>query len=599
MNRVGSPRRAFRAMRIRKMTVVMLLVVGIAITFSQAFVYGSGALVVAAGVGVAGVLTWILPVFLARIRTHVSDLKNAGTISQAKSLKAGGYQNAAALLLLDNDALGADAARIHGMARALRQEGFLNTAVRLFEEAQRIRPVLATEKEIPMTLGQLALLSGEDGAYVDPADLPGLVEGRVLHVVKRSILDAQAGYTLRTHNTAIAQVNRGTDTHVVSQMGIHVHAEGDQNLSVVDGVTYHLLAGPRQSSIPDDEWFRLHVDELATLVRELRPMVLHAASDFVNARAARLVGSAYGIPVIYEVRGFWEETLRSSLDRRFGRSVVDGGGDPVKTPDTYSLRRNSEIQERLAADAIVTLAPVMAKKIIDEGALSEKITIVPNAVDPAAFEPSPRDQDLLREVGVDPEARVIGYISSLSEYEGVDVLIHAFAALRERAEYADVALVIVGDGNDRERLEAVADEVGALRIFFTGRVPHSEVRRYYSIMDIFVVPRLPVDVCHLVTPLKPYEAFALGKSVLMSDVRALAGIAQESGGAVLARAGDPTDFARALSRLLDDPAMRAELADRGREWVTAERTWDHNAVLYETLYESLRKVTARRVPDAH
>jgi glycosyltransferase involved in cell wall biosynthesis len=323
---------------------------------------------------------------------------------------------------------------------------------------------------------------------------------------------------------------------------------------------------------------------------------LHAASDFVNARAARVVGDAFGIPLVYEVRGFWEETMISSLSRKF--SWQDDHKQRHGLPDTYRWRQQSEEQEWRSADAVVTLAPVMADKIAAAGVPRERITIAANAIDPDEFTPMPRDLALVRDLGFREDTTIIGYVSSLTEYEGIDVLIRAFARLRANARSGGLGLLIVGSGQHQQALEAVAGEVGAEGVVFTGRVPHDQVTKYYGVMDVFVVPRLPVTVCRLVTPLKPYEAFALERAVVMSDVEALAGIAEESGSAKLARAGDDRDLARVIGRLIDDDEGRVAMARRAREWVIAERTWDRNAEIYAGVYRRVTEPSGQGEPAA-
>jgi glycosyltransferase involved in cell wall biosynthesis len=123
-------------------------------------------------------------------------------------------------------------------------------------------------------------------------------------------------------------------------------------------------------------------------------------------------------------------------------------------------------------------------------------------------------------------------------------------------------------------------------------VPHEAILGYYGLIDVFVVPRRPVEVCHLVTPLKPFEAFATGCTVVLSDVRALASIAAESAAAELFAAGDPDSLAAVLLKLLADPQRRQELAETGAAWVRAERTWAANAALYQRIYAELTAVEA-------
>src|SRR6185295_13791323 len=142
-------------------------------------------------------------------------------------------------------------------------------------------------------------------------------------------------------------------------------------------------------------------------------------------------------------------------------------------------------------------------------------------------------------------------------------------------------------GPERERLMRQASALGVSDVYFTGRVPHEVVLDYYSLIDIFVVPRRPVEVCHLVTPLKPFEAFSTGRTVVLSNVRALARIAEQSQAAELFEAGDARSLARVLTALLQNPARRAELARAGAEWVRAERTWATNAETYRRLYDNI------------
>jgi glycosyltransferase involved in cell wall biosynthesis len=228
----------------------------------------------------------------------------------------------------------------------------------------------------------------------------------------------------------------------------------------------------------------------------------------------------------------------------------------------------------------------MAERMVDAGAPPSRITLAPNAVQAADFEWAPRDQSLAGELGIPIEARVIGYISSLVEYEGIDTLIEAFAAVC-KATSQPVHLVLVGEGSEGERLRLLARSRGLVNVSFTGQVPHHEVHRYYSLIDLFVVPRTPQQVCQLVTPLKPFEAFASGRTVVFSDVRALREIAEDSGAAALFEAGNADSLADLLLMLLQDPERCHELALRGYDWVRSARSWQANVAAYQQVYASL------------
>ncbi|HEY8472993.1 MAG TPA: glycosyltransferase family 4 protein [Natronosporangium sp.] len=434
-------------------------------------------------------------------------------------------------------------------------------------------------------------LDGELGFFAGPAipQLPSpagysAVPGRILHIVGRA-LPHQSGYTIRTHNIARAQREIGLDPHVLTRTGGELGEADQVTRDELDGIPYHRLPY-RRNGQPFDQWLRRYTERVAELVARLRPAVLHAASDFVNASVAVSIGRAFGIPVVYESRGFWEETWLSHQADRYGWDL-----DRLRArhgePDLYRWRRAIEDQLRREADHVVTLADVMADRIEAGGVPRSRITVVPNAVAVADFPVVKRDAALAVQLGIPPSAVVVGYISSLVGYEGIDTLIAGYAEVRGRVP-VPTRLLIVGDGPARAQLEEhaaaldVADEV-----IFTGEVPHRAVVDYYSLIDIFVVPRKPVAVAEMVIPLKPFEAFATGRAVVLSDVRALAGIADESGAASLFEAGNPSSLATVLSELILDPARRDRLAARGARWVREHRSWAGIADRYRAVYAGL------------
>jgi len=464
------------------------------------------------------------------------------------------------------------------LARGLRDRGYLERAQDYFAAAA----ALGEERDranLALRQSEVAVMRGEfaPAAMARTAVTP--VPGRVLHVVGRAVPTTQSGYTLRTHSTARAQRAYGLDPHVFVQLGITdpEATAPDQ----IDGVTYHRPAGETIFQTGHAAWLQANTDALLEIVEHVRPAVLHAHSDFFNALIARAVGTATGVPVIYEARGFWEESWLSRTADKYDweiNSVFQRYG----VPDTYSWRRAREAEARAAADHVVTLARVMSRRIVDSGLPAERLTIVPNAVDGERFTVDQRDDELVRQLGIPDDVVIVGCITSVVEYEGIDVLIDACSQLLREGER--VWLLVVGDGPVLPALKEHAARAGLAAATFTGRVRHEVVLNYYSVLDIVVVPRRPVDVCHLVTPLKPFEAFAAERTVLMSDVEALREIAEDSGAAELFRAGQSKSLAATLRTLIQNPTRRALLARAGAEWVRRERSWDGNARIYAETY---------------
>ncbi len=405
------------------------------------------------------------------------------------------------------------------------------------------------------------------------------VQGRVLHVVTDALPTTFAGYTVRTHQITLAQRAAGLDPHVVTRCGFPV-TQGkldSRRLVRLDGVPYHRLLPytlPRQADAAAGRGLEL----AARLAEGLRPAVLHAATNYANGQLALALRDAYGLPVVYEVRGFLEETWLSRQDR--------DAGDAAAASDLYRLSRELETHCMLEADLVVTLGEVMLEEIVARGVQAEKVLVVPNAVSGEFLEPLPDGAALRACLGIEPGELVVGLVSSLVAHEGIGTLLAAAAELRRRG--LPLRPLIVGDGPERTALEHQASQLGlAGAAIFTGRVPMADVRDYHAILDIFVVPRTNDRVCQLVTPLKPVEAMASGLCVVASEVGALQEIIKQGATGALAAPEDPVALADCLQSLLSSPDVRKQLGANARAWVAEDRTWERNAVRYREAYERL------------
>lgn len=415
-------------------------------------------------------------------------------------------------------------------------------------------------------------------------------DGPILHMVGRVLPHTQTGYTLRTHYTARAQARKGLPVAIVGQAGITEHEIETVESYQHDGIGYYLLPGQPRTKLFIDEWLARNIIELSALVRELKPSVLHAHSDFFNELIIDAVGKKYGIPTVYETRGFWEE---SWLSRTI---TANGWGDSAESlfatygrPAAYELRKHAEEVARLQPDHIFTLAEVMREHILSSahGRIQKAdVSIVSNAVDATNFPVQEADRSLAAEIGLPPDATVVGYISSIVEYEGIDTLIDAYHLAASLTDQP-LCLLIVGDGDYLETLKRHADERGILNVHFTGRVPHQDVLKYYGLIDVFVVPRKASTVSQLVTPLKPFEAFSTGRAVILSDVTALKEIADQSDAVETFRAGDAEELSRKIIALVENPDSRLALGRRAARWVRNHRSWDANATVYYRVYKQL------------
>jgi glycosyltransferase involved in cell wall biosynthesis len=525
----------------------------------------------------------------------------AGPYGRAATLWAAGDRDAA-LAVLD-----ASPRRLAAFSLAADQPETAAAALRRLASDDRARPVLAARlawrrgrpteavesldqakggaaKRLRKTLAaELAVLTGAHprpraGTATGTAtgDLTRTT-GRVLHLVNDALPASSAGYTIRTHQIVLAQRAAGLDPHVVTRCGYPVtqgRIDG-RRLVMLDGIPYHRLL-PWRMPGRADQAADLGLDMAARLTGQVRPAVLHAASNYANAQIALALGKRYGLPVVYEVRGFWEDTWLSRHP----------DGRDLASSELYRRNRDLETRCMLAADLVVTLGEAMRDEIVARGVPGEKVLIVPNAVSEEFLRPLPDAAGLRKELGIEPKEHVVGVVSSLVPHEGIGTLLEATRLLKDRG--LPVRVLIVGDGPERAALQHQAAGLGlGEAAIFTGRVPAAKVREFHALLEVFVVPRTPDRVCQLVTPLKPVEAMASGLCVVTSDVKALAEIIKPDVTGALTIPQDPRALADSLELLVCSPDMRRKLGDNAREWVARDRTWAHNAARYRDAYARL------------
>jgi glycosyltransferase involved in cell wall biosynthesis len=216
--------------------------------------------------------------------------------------------------------------------------------------------------------------------------------------------------------------------------------------------------------------------------------------------------------------------------------------------------------------------------------------VLPNGVHTAKFQPQERDRSLELSLGVRSlgvrDKTVIGYAGGLVDYEGHELLFEAVAQLK--AVRSDFHVIAVGDGHHQAVVHATADRLGLGDVVtFTGRVPHEEVARYLSLFDITPFPRLPLPVCEMISPIKPFESMAMGKAVVVSSVAALTEIVADGTTGLVFEKGSAADLARVLTEMLDSPELRFKLGESARTWVRNERDWSSIVDIVDTTYREI------------
>ena len=410
---------------------------------------------------------------------------------------------------------------------------------------------------------------------------------RVLHVADHSIpvLD---GYAVRTNGIAQAQRILGNKPTVVTSPLHQIHEAGASDTDI-DGVRYMrtpLTGGVSEKALRARWPIARELALIGLLRRRILDVldagefdIIHAHSPVLCGLAALQAARARKLPVIYEIRAFWED------------AAVDQGRTTTRSP-RYIVSRQLEQYVCTRADAVVGIASSILQELHQRKISPEKLFHIANGVDTGRFEPLAKDDAIATQLGIG-DIPVLGYIGSLFYFEGVSWLVKAATELRRRG--ARFKLIIIGHGEDsdairREIAEAQAEEF----VIFVGKIPHDQVRKYYSVIDVMVYPRRSIRLTELVTPLKPLEAMALGRAVLGSSVGGIRELVKHEETGLLFASENVDDFCKQALRLVDDPYLRQTLAQQGRDMVIREKDWKNIASGYDEIYQFARTNHNRR-----
>ncbi|GAB3678493.1 TIGR04063 family PEP-CTERM/XrtA system glycosyltransferase [Salinisphaera aquimarina] len=399
---------------------------------------------------------------------------------------------------------------------------------------------------------------------------------RILHVLDHSA-PLHSGYTFRT--LALVNEQRKLGWEPVLMTGPKQNS-GDRLEDQAQGWSFYRTPSPtgRLAQLPvagELAIVRAIEKRLLSLIETITPDVIHAHSPVLNSLAALRAARASGLPLVYEVRAFWEDAAVEHGTHAEGSARYRA----TRALETYVLKR---------ADGVTTICEGLRKDIVGRGVSGDKVTVIPNAVDVDRFTYAPTYDAALAE-SLDLKAQyVVGFAGSFYGYEGLEVAVRAIA----RTELADrsIKLLLVGGGPEAERLKVLATKLGVDdRVVFTGRVPHEEIDRYYGLMDLLVFPRVRHRLTELVTPLKPLEAMAQGKLVAASDVGGHRELIEDRKTGFLFTPESPEALAATIVELADTNASTLEAVRiAGRSFVESRRTWAASAANYVAVYNAVR-----------
>jgi PEP-CTERM/exosortase A-associated glycosyltransferase len=436
---------------------------------------------------------------------------------------------------------------------------------------------------------EMSVVSADLEALIDSARDPGVrsfsklgashSQRKILHILDHS-LPLHSGYTFRTQSILEELRRRNWASIALTSSKHEASWKGSsQQEEEIGGFRYYRTGALRRGSLPFEMELRLmrrltrRIEEVANIEK---PDLLHAHSPVLNVLPALWAGRKLGIPVVYEIRAFWED---AAVDHKTYSQ------DSLK----YKMVRSMETWACQHAAQVAVLCNGLKGDLVQRGIEAEKLTVVFNGINPEDFRPCDPNVEFARSRRIMGK-KVLGFIGSFYRYEGLDLLVKAFAKLAATRD--DLVLLLVGGGEMEGELRDQIEQMQLQgRVILPGRISHDKIPGVYSLIDILVYPRYSMRLTELVTPLKPLEAMAMRKPVVGSDIGGHRELIREEFTGLLFKPGDIFALVGTLERLLDDPGLRSKLATQGNDWVRQNHTWEKTTSVYSALYSKALEKT--------
>lgn len=286
--------------------------------------------------------------------------------------------------------------------------------------------------------------------------------------------------------------------------------------------------------------------------RAERPDVVVATSpQFFVGVAGAVIAKLKRRPFVLEVRDLWP------------KSVVELG----QLGEGWILSALEAIERWLyrSAAGIVVNTRTFIDHISERGVDPDRIELVYNGIDPTMFRPRPKDEALLAAHGLSGRFTV-GYVGTLGLAHGLTMLVDVAEKLASRPE---LRFVLIGDGADREKIEAEITRRGLDNIQLLGLQPRDRMPDWIASIDLLLVLLRDLPVFETVIPSKIFEFLAQERPVLLAARGEIRQMMQEAGGALVIDPEEPDQLVSAIEGTMDAPEAAGRRAAAGRAWVEA------------------------------
>ena len=303
-------------------------------------------------------------------------------------------------------------------------------------------------------------------------------------------------------------------------------------------------------------------------------VVVASSPQFFAGLAGWLVSRRLRRPFVLEIRDLWPESIVQVGAMRRGALIR-----LLERLETFLYR---------TADHVVVVSPAFRSHIEARGVPSERITVLPNGVDPEWFEPVPRAEvEALRaELGLGGKF-VASYLGTVGMAHGVEIMLEA----ARKCDDPDVVFLVVGAGAEWGRLREAADSGGLPSFRVLPKQPRDRIRFFYALSDVSIVHLKDRPAFRKVIPSKMFESMAMRRPIVLGVRGQAEEILEEAGAGIVVEPENPDELLAAVLRLKADPALRDRLGAAGADHVRENYA---RPVIARRYWELLQSVAASR-----
>lgn len=298
-------------------------------------------------------------------------------------------------------------------------------------------------------------------------------------------------------------------------------------------------------------------------------LIMGTSPPIFQAVSAWLVAWLRRRPFLLEIRDLWPEF------------AIDMG--VLTNPVLIALSRWLERFLYARATHILVNSPAYRDYLQAKGISPAKITLIPNGVESDMFDPDARGEPIREEWNLD-DCFVVTYAGALGLANDIPTILRAAHRLIDRT---DVRFLLVGDGKERPKLEALCSEMGLRNVIFTGIVPKSRMPQVLAASDACVATLKNIPMFRTTYPNKVFDYMAAGRPTILAIDGVIRSVVEAAQGGIFVPPGDDEALACAVRSICEDRFRAQTLGKSARDYVVAHFDRGQHIEMFAALLERL------------